>query len=183
MRRNYWVPQLLCRGNPLAATGTDRAAIRTAAYSFIRLPISQVRHTIDGAFRSHKPPTNRRFAWWVRARRQWLMPELTRRRYPEAREECWHVYYGDVHAGTLAIRTGNPHDNEPWEWRCGFYPGSHPSECSSGTSASFEGSARRIRRRVAGVPVEVDRGRLSGLARPARLDRAEVRTMGRRQEA
>jgi hypothetical protein len=23
-------------------------------------------------------------------------------------------------------------------WRCGFYPGSHPGECSSGTSASFE---------------------------------------------
>jgi hypothetical protein len=35
--------------------------------------------------------------------------------YPEAREECWHVYYGDVHAGTLAIRSGNPHDTEPWE--------------------------------------------------------------------
>ena len=66
------------------------------------------------------------------------MPELTRRRYPEARDECWHVYYGDVHAGTLARRTGNPHDTDPWEWRCGFYPGSHPGECSGGTSASFE---------------------------------------------
>jgi hypothetical protein len=32
----------------------------------------------------------------------------------------------DVHAGTLAIRSGNPHDTEPWEWRCGFYPGSPP---------------------------------------------------------
>jgi hypothetical protein len=29
------------------------------------------------------------------------MPELTRRRYPE-REECWRVYYGDVHVGTIA---------------------------------------------------------------------------------
>jgi hypothetical protein len=66
------------------------------------------------------------------------MPELTRRRYPEAREECWHIYYGDVHAGTLAIRTGNPHDTEPWEWRCGFYPGSRPGECNSSTSASFD---------------------------------------------
>jgi hypothetical protein len=66
------------------------------------------------------------------------MPELTRRRYPEARDECWHVYYGDVHAGTLAIRTGNPHDTEPWEWRCGFYPGSHPGECSSGTAETFD---------------------------------------------
>jgi hypothetical protein len=55
-----------------------------------------------------------------------------------ARDECWHVYYGDVHAGTLAIRSGNPHDTDPWEWSCGFYPGSHPGECSCGTSASFE---------------------------------------------
>jgi hypothetical protein len=69
------------------------------------------------------------------------MPELTRRRYPEARDECWHVYYGDVHAGTLAIRTGNPNDTDPWEWRCGFYPGSHPGECRSGTAASL-GDAR-----------------------------------------
>ena len=66
------------------------------------------------------------------------MPELTRRRYLEAREECWHVYYGDVHAGTLAIRSGNPHDTEPWEWRCGFYPGSEPAECRSGTAASLD---------------------------------------------
>jgi len=50
------------------------------------------------------------------------MPELTRRRYPEAREECWHIYYGDIHAGTIAIRTGNPHDEDPWEWTGGFYP-------------------------------------------------------------
>jgi hypothetical protein len=31
------------------------------------------------------------------------MPELTRRRNLEAREDCWHVYYGDVHVGTIAI--------------------------------------------------------------------------------
>jgi len=29
------------------------------------------------------------------------MPELTRRRSNDAREECWHVYYGDVLAGTI----------------------------------------------------------------------------------
>jgi len=27
------------------------------------------------------------------------MPELTRRRSPDAAEECWHVYYGDVCVG------------------------------------------------------------------------------------
>ena len=66
------------------------------------------------------------------------MPELTRRRYPEAREECWHIYYGDVHAGTIAIRTGNPHDTDLWEWCCGFYPGSHPGEHQNGTAATFD---------------------------------------------
>ena len=30
------------------------------------------------------------------------------------------------------------HDTDPWEWRCGFYPGSHPGECRNGTSANFD---------------------------------------------
>jgi hypothetical protein len=60
------------------------------------------------------------------------MPELTRRRSPDAREECWHVYYGDVHAGTIAIRTGIPHDEDPWGWDCCFYPGSHPGFTQAG---------------------------------------------------
>jgi hypothetical protein len=46
------------------------------------------------------------------------MPELTRRRSTDAPEECWHVYYGDVHAGTIAIRSGSPYDEDPWEWTC-----------------------------------------------------------------
>jgi hypothetical protein len=41
-------------------------------------------------------------------------------------------------AGTIAQRTGNPHDTVPWEWRCGFYPGSGPGECSSGTAETFD---------------------------------------------
>jgi hypothetical protein len=65
------------------------------------------------------------------------MPTLTRRRYPE-RPDCWHVYYGDVHVGTIAGRVGNPFDTDPWEWACGFYPGSHPRECTHGTSATLE---------------------------------------------
>ena len=32
------------------------------------------------------------------------MPELTRRR-SEDRPDCWHIYYGDVHAGTIAMPT------------------------------------------------------------------------------
>jgi hypothetical protein len=65
------------------------------------------------------------------------MPELTRRRSDDHRRECWLIYYGDIHAGTIAERVGNPHDTKPWEWRCGFYPGSHPGEHQSGTAASF----------------------------------------------
>src|ERR1700682_3599501 len=53
------------------------------------------------------------------------MPALTRRRSTDAREECWHIYYGDVRVGTIAVRSGNPHDTDPWQWSCGFYPGSH----------------------------------------------------------
>jgi hypothetical protein len=66
------------------------------------------------------------------------MPALTRRRSPEALDECWHVYFSDVHIGTIAMRTGAPHDEDPWGWNCGFYPGSHPGECTSGTAATFD---------------------------------------------
>jgi hypothetical protein len=65
------------------------------------------------------------------------MPALTRRRTSD-RRDCWHVYYGDVHVGTIAIRTGIPHDEDPWGWDCGFYPGSHPGEHQSGTAPTFD---------------------------------------------
>jgi hypothetical protein len=64
------------------------------------------------------------------------MPELTRRRYSE-RHDCWQIYYGDILAGTIAARVGNPHDTDPWEWGCGFYPGSHPGEHQTGTAATL----------------------------------------------
>jgi hypothetical protein len=66
------------------------------------------------------------------------MPQLTRRRSLAAPDECWHVYYGDVRVGTIAMRTGAPHEEDPWGWACGFYPGSHPSECTDGTAATFD---------------------------------------------
>jgi len=65
------------------------------------------------------------------------MPELTRRRYPE-RQDCWHVHYGDVHVGTIARSIGNPNAAPQWQWRCGFYPGSRPGECTSGTAPTFD---------------------------------------------
>jgi hypothetical protein len=66
------------------------------------------------------------------------MPILTRRRNPDAPQETWRVYYGDVRVGSIAIRSGNPTDTDPWGWSCGFYPGSHPREHQSGTAATFE---------------------------------------------
>jgi hypothetical protein len=66
------------------------------------------------------------------------MPELSRRRSQDHRQVCWEIYYGDIHVGTIVERVGNPHDTEPWEWRCGFYHGSRPGECTSGTSESFD---------------------------------------------
>jgi hypothetical protein len=65
------------------------------------------------------------------------MPTLTRRRDP-TRQETWLIYYGDVHAGTIAQSVGNPGATPQWQWRCGFYPGSRPGECTAGTAASFE---------------------------------------------
>jgi hypothetical protein len=50
-----------------------------------------------------------------------LTTELTRRRDPDAREERWLVYFGDVRVGTVEIRSGNPHvtwrDQEAWTAR------------------------------------------------------------------
>jgi hypothetical protein len=66
------------------------------------------------------------------------MPVLTRRRDQDRRDECWLIYFGDVHIGTIAIRSGIPRDTNPWGWRCGFYPGSGPGECTSGTAISFD---------------------------------------------
>src|SRR6266446_6485792 len=66
------------------------------------------------------------------------MPVLIRRRNLEASDDYRQIYFGDVRVGTIAIRTGNPHDTDPWQWRCGFYPGSHPGEHQSGTAATFD---------------------------------------------
>jgi hypothetical protein len=65
------------------------------------------------------------------------MAALTRRRYPK-RPDCWHVYYGDVHVGTIAIRSGCPVDVDQWSWGCGFYPGMEPGEHQDGTAVDID---------------------------------------------
>jgi hypothetical protein len=62
------------------------------------------------------------------------MLPLTRRRDPEAREERWHIYYDDVHVGTIAKSAGGRSDVEQWDWICGF----HPGERLTGSALDFE---------------------------------------------
>lgn len=66
------------------------------------------------------------------------MATLTRRRDPDAPLESWRVMYGDVLAGMISLRTGNPDWTSPWQWFCGFYPGSHPGEQSVGMAETFD---------------------------------------------
>jgi hypothetical protein len=66
------------------------------------------------------------------------MPSLIRHRDPDVAQETWRIYYGDVLAVTIAQCVGNPGAAPMWQWRCGFYPGSRPGECTGGTAASFD---------------------------------------------
>jgi hypothetical protein len=65
------------------------------------------------------------------------MPALTRRRSDDPHREVWHVYYGDVHVGTVGERAGVPVDVDQWRWSCGFYPGCEPGEHRDGTAPDF----------------------------------------------
>ena len=65
------------------------------------------------------------------------MPALTRRRSDNPHHEVWHVYYDDVHVGTISERAGVPVDVDQLGWTCGFYPGLHPGEHRYGSAASF----------------------------------------------
>jgi hypothetical protein len=66
------------------------------------------------------------------------MTALTRRRDPDTPQETWLIYYGDVQVGVIAERVGNPTSTARWQWSCGFYPGSHPSEQARGTAGTFD---------------------------------------------
>jgi hypothetical protein len=65
------------------------------------------------------------------------MPELTRRPDPH-RPDCWLIYFGDVHVGTIAKSNSIPNAEPKWQWLCGFYPSSEPGEQRGGTKATFE---------------------------------------------
>jgi hypothetical protein len=65
------------------------------------------------------------------------MPALTRKRVND-QPETWNVYYAGVRAGVICERSGAPPTSDPWQWSCGFYPGSNPGEDRYDTAASFE---------------------------------------------
>jgi hypothetical protein len=83
------------------------------------------------------------------------MPDLTRRQSPD-RSDCWHIYFGNVHVGTIAKANSIPNAEPRWQWLCGFYPGSEMH------LSYLRGSARGIRLRMAGFFGNPYRGRLSG---------------------
>ena len=66
------------------------------------------------------------------------MPALTRYRDPDVAQETWRIHFDDVHVGTIAECVGNPGAAPKWQWRCGFYPGCRPGECTNGAATSFE---------------------------------------------
>ena len=54
-------------------------------------------------------------------------PNSTAAVIPMPAREAWAgLLRGDVRAGEIAMRSGNPDGSDPWCWRCGFYPGSGP---------------------------------------------------------
>jgi hypothetical protein len=63
--------------------------------------------------------------------------DLRRRRDPD-RPDCWFIYCGDIHAGTIAKAVGMPNAFNNWNWSAGFYPGSRPGETKTGCADSFE---------------------------------------------
>ena len=36
--------------------------------------------------------------------------------YHEAPIDCWRIYFGDVHVGTIARSVGNPNAKPQWQW-------------------------------------------------------------------
>ena len=69
-----------------------------------------------------------------------------------------------------AIRTYT----DPREWRCGFYPGSHPGEHQSDTTATFEEARADFEHAWQVFLSNRTGGRFSGMARSERLDRTEI---------
>jgi hypothetical protein len=56
----------------------------------------------------------------------------TRRRADNPHQVTWHVYYGDVHVGTIGERAGVPVDVDKWLGLAGFIPACIPVSIGQG---------------------------------------------------
>ena len=64
--------------------------------------------------------------------------ELTRRPDP-THPDCWQIFCGDVHVGTIAKKAaGGKAAIEWWHWRAGFYAGTRPGEIKTGKAISLK---------------------------------------------
>lgn len=68
--------------------------------------------------------------------------QLSRRPDPD-RPDCWFIYCGDIHAGTIA-KTTTISTHSSWNWTAGFYPGSGPGEIKGGSADSFEAAREKF---------------------------------------
>jgi hypothetical protein len=107
------------------------------------------------------------------------MPSLTRRRDPEARQERWRIFYGDLHVGTISLGSGNPSGGDQWSWHCGFYPGSNPGDATSGTATNF-GAARAFESAWSAFLAKRTLRRFAGISAAPCVYRVEVRHVGTR---
>ena len=86
---------------PRDATQTvERLATVTTSYTPSIAPKSAAAGRMTGVLRADKAQAVAA-SLDARSAESWAMPALTRRRYPE-RQDCRHVYYGDVQVGTIA---------------------------------------------------------------------------------
>jgi hypothetical protein len=65
-----------------------------------------------------------------------------RRQDPE-RDDCWFIYCGDIHAGTIA-KAATVNSQAVWNWSAGFNPGSGPGEIKGGSADTFEQARARF---------------------------------------
>src|SRR6267142_1989330 len=94
------------------------------------------------------------------------MPALTRRRSTDAREECWHIYYGACASATrLTLTLG-------MDLR--VLPRQSPPRVHERHLGNVRTGPYRLRSGMGSVFIEADPGRFPGVARTTGMDCREV---------
>ena len=73
------------------------------------------------------------------------MPVLTRRRSPDAMQETWLVYYGDMRVGTIALRLGQSSRHRSVGLALWLLSGQPSQGIDSGTAATFDRARAALR--------------------------------------